>query len=98
MMRRHETIRESMPMATDRLNDPRAFRDFLDLTLSRQDDRLTLDECLGLWEQENATDAEREEALAAIRRGFADVEAGRVRPAREALAELRVKNNLPGLP
>lgn len=29
----------------------------------------------------------------AIRRGLADVEAGRVRPAREALAELRRKHN-----
>ena len=84
-------------MTTDRVNDPLAFREFLDATLSGQGNSLTLDECLGLWEHENASEEEREETLAAIRRGLADVDAGRVRPAREALAELRSKHNLPGL-
>ena len=85
-------------MATDRLNDPRAFRDFLDATIAGQSSSLTLDECLGLWEHDNASSEDREATLAAIRRGLADVEAGRVRPAREAVAELRGKHNLPPLP
>jgi len=36
--------------------------------------------------------------IEAIRRGLADVAAGRVKPAREAIAELRRKHNLPELP
>jgi predicted transcriptional regulator len=84
-------------MATDRANDPKAFRDFLDAKLSNGDSGLTLDEALAHWEIENQSDEEREETLEAIRRGFADIEAGRVRPAREALEELRKKHNLPPL-
>ena len=37
-------------MATDRSNDVRAFRDFLDERLSHGAADLTLDEALGLWE------------------------------------------------
>ena len=84
-------------MATDRLNDPQAFRDFLDARLTNGGATLTLDEALGLWEHENQTDREREETLEAIRRGLADVEAGRVIPAREAIAEIRRRHNLPEL-
>ena len=84
-------------MTTDRLNDPRAFRDFLDAKLSNGGSLLTLDEAFGLWEAENSSDQEREETLAAVRRGFADVEAGRVRPARDAIAALRRTHKLPEL-
>jgi hypothetical protein len=95
---RGETYRKGSRMTTDRLNDPRAFREFLDATLSGPGNSLTLEECLGLWEHENAPEEEREETLDAIRRGLADADAGRVRPAREALAELRRKHNLTELP
>jgi predicted transcriptional regulator len=84
-------------MATDRANDPKAFRDFLDARLSNGDSGLTLDEALAHWEIENQSVEEREETLMAIRRGFADIEAGRLRPAREALEELRKKHDLPPL-
>jgi hypothetical protein len=84
-------------MAIDRLNDPRAFRDFLDARLTNGGATLTLDEALGLWEHENQTGREREETLESIRRGLADVEAGRVMPAREAIAEIRRRHNLPEL-
>jgi predicted transcriptional regulator len=80
-------------MATDRTNDLMAFKGFLDEKIS-QGGVETLDEALGLWEFENQTIQEREASLDAIRQGLADVEAGRVRPAREALAELRRKHNL----
>jgi len=85
-------------MATDRINDPRAFRDFLDARLANGEATLTLDDALEIWEHENQTEQERDETLEAIRRGFADVEAGRVRPAREAISELRRRHNLPELP
>jgi predicted transcriptional regulator len=85
-------------MATDRSNDVRAFRTFLDEKLSEGDVNLTLDDALSLWEYENQTEQERDETLEAIRRGLADVEAGRVKPAREAIAELRRRHNLPELP
>ncbi len=81
-------------MATDRLNDPRAFRDFLDARLSGAGSPFTLDEALGLWEHENQTDQEREATRESIRRGLADVEAGKVMPAREAIAEIRRRHNL----
>jgi predicted transcriptional regulator len=84
-----------MSMATDRRNDLRAFQSFVEEKLSNGGATLTLDEALDLWEYENSSsETERQETLEAIRRGIADVEAGRVRPAREALAELRRKHNL----
>jgi hypothetical protein len=82
-------------MAIDRMNDPRAFRDFLDAKLSNGDNGLTLDEALGLWEYENQTDAEREDTLLAIRQGLADLEAGRVRPFEDFDREFRRKHGLP---
>jgi hypothetical protein len=80
-------------MATERANDLNAFKSFIDEQLSGET-VLTVDEVLARWEYENASDEDRQESLEAIRRGFADVEAGRVMPAREAVAELRRKHNL----
>ena len=80
-------------MATDRANDLLALKSFIDEQLSG-DTIPTVEEVLARWEYENESDEEREETLAAIRRGLADVEAGRVMPAREAVAELRRKHNL----
>ncbi len=84
-------------MAVERINDLRAFRDFADAKLSNGGVDVTLDEALVDWAIENQTDQEREETLQAIRRGFADLEAGRVRPAREAIQELRRKHNFSAL-
>ncbi len=61
-------------MATERINDVRAFRSFLNEKLSNEGASLTLDEALGLWEYENASDEQREETLEAIQQGFADIE------------------------
>ena len=85
-------------MATDRKDDIHAFRVFLDEQLANGGASLTPAQALDLWEIQNAGEAEEQETVEAIRRGFADVEAGRVRPAREALAELRRKHNLPEVP
>ncbi len=81
-------------MAIDRINDPRAFRDFLTSRLSNGGGAFTLDEALGLWEYENQTDAERDDALQAIHRGFADVDAGRTRPAEDVIRDLFRKHKI----
>jgi hypothetical protein len=87
---------EGKSMATDRANDLNAFKSFIDEQLSGESVP-TVDEVLARWEFENESDEERQESLEAIQRGLADVEAGRVTPAREAVAELRRKHNLPEL-
>jgi len=59
-----------------------------------QDPADALDDALASyleWERQDF-----EEAVAGIRRGYADVEAGRTKPANEAMAELRRKHGLPG--
>jgi predicted transcriptional regulator len=85
-------------MTTDRRNDINAFREFIDEQLASGVSTLTPAEALGLWEAENPSESEEQETVEAIRRGLADIEAGRVRPARGAVAELRRKHNLPELP
>jgi predicted transcriptional regulator len=84
-------------MATERANDLQAFKSFIDQQLASRETIPTVGEVIARWEYENESDEERTETLEAIRRGLADVEAGRVVPAREALAELRRKHNLPEL-
>jgi hypothetical protein len=85
-------------MATERANDLQAFRSFIDEQLGSRDSVPTVDEVIARWEHENESDDEREQTLEAIRRGLADIEAGRVMAAREAIAELRRNHNLPELP
>ncbi len=80
-------------MTSDRANDARAFQDFLKEKLA-QGGVESLDEVLSLWDRENFTEVEKDHVLDALRQGFEDVEAGRVMPAREALAELRKKHHL----
>ena len=82
-------------MATDRVHDIHAFRVFLDEQLANGGALLTPARARELWEIQNASEDEENEAVEAIRRGFADIKAGRVRPARQALAELRRKHTLP---
>jgi hypothetical protein len=84
-------------MATERANDLQAFRSFIDEQLANGETVPTVDEMLARWEYENESEEDRQKSLEAIRRWFADVEAGNVMPAREAVAELRRKNSLPEL-
>jgi hypothetical protein len=81
-------------MARDRINDVHAFRVFLDEKLANGEANLTLDGALGLWEYENASEAERASTREAIRGGLADVECGRVRPFHEFDREFRQKHGL----
>jgi predicted transcriptional regulator len=83
-----------MVMATERIDDLRAFRDFVDSQLGNGGSSLTPEECLDLWIIQNSSDEEREESLAAIRQGLEDMYAGRTRSAREAIVELRRKHKL----
>jgi hypothetical protein len=82
-------------MATDRANDLRAFKGFIEEKLSNGVADLTLDEALVHWELENQTDEEREDTLRAICQGLSDVEAGRTRPFEEFDREFRAKHGLP---
>ena len=82
-------------MAIERVNDTRAFREFLDATLSNGAADLPLDDVLSLWEYENAPEEERAETLQAIRSGLDDMYAGRTRDAEEALLEMCRKHGLP---
>ncbi len=82
-------------METDRGNDVLAFRSFLDQQIEETGASLTLEEALGLWEYENSSESERAETLESIRDGFQDLEAGRIRSAREVFERLRRKYQLP---
>ena len=84
-------------MSVERLDDLHAFRDFIDAQLGDAGSGLTPEECLGLWIFENSSEEERAEALAEIQQGLEDMYAGRTRPARDAVAELRRKYNLSDL-
>ena len=57
-------------MATERINDVRAFQSFLDEKLSNGEVKLTLDEALELWDYENRSDEERRATRDAISRGL----------------------------
>ncbi len=85
-------------MATERANDLRAFKGFIDEQLSNGGTDLTLDEALARWEYENAPEEEREETIRAVREALDDMRAGDTGiPASEAIAALRRKHNLPEL-
>jgi len=76
-------------MATERINDLRAFQGFIEVKLADAGASPTLDEALLHWEIENQTQEDREETLEAIRRGFADVEVGRTVDAFEFVERMR---------
>ncbi len=82
-------------MATERANDPRAFRDFLDAKLSNGGEGRSLEELLDLWEYENSPDEEKEQTIRAIQSGLDDMYAGRTRPFEEFDREFRQRHGLP---
>lgn len=81
-------------MPIDRINDLRAFRDFADARLTR-DDETTLDEALDLWRAENEDASPSfSNDVAAVREALDDMRAGDLGiPLREAVAELRRKHD-----
>jgi len=83
-------------MATERANDLRAFRDFADAKLSNGGAEMTLDEAIALWDIENAPEDERAATVEAVKEALADMRAGDTGvPARDFLAEMRCKYQLP---
>ena len=78
-------------MATERANDLKAFKGFIDEKLSNGGADMTLDEALARWEYENTPENEREETIRAIQRGFEDMNAGRTVDAFEFVGRMREK-------
>lgn len=77
-------------MATERANDLRAFKGFIDKQLANGRAELTLDEALGLRDVENAPEDERAATVEVVRAALADMRAGDAGvPARDFLAEMR---------
>lgn len=85
-------------MATDRANDLRAFKGFVDEQLANGGADLTLDEALARWEYENSAEEEREATIDAIRRGLDDMHAGRTVDAFEFARRMRQKFQASGDP
>ncbi len=86
-------------MAVDRVNDLFACKSFIEEKLASGGASLTLDEALARWEYENQTAEERSAAVDAVREALDDMRAGdRGTPAREFLADLRRKYQLPARP
>jgi hypothetical protein len=85
-------------MPTERREDLRAFRTFIDEQLADGGAALTPGQALDLWEIQNPTDQEREETLAAIRQGLEDADEGRIRPFEEFDMEFRRRHGLPARP
>jgi hypothetical protein len=83
-------------MAIDRINDLFAFKSFIEEQLSSGGSCLTLDEALARWEDENQSAEDRSATVEAVREALDDMRAGDVgTPAREFLADLRRKYQLP---
>ena len=83
-------------MATERANDLRAFRDFLDAKILNSGHELTPAECLELWESENESPQERAATVRAVREALDDMRAGDTGiTASEAIAEIRRRHSLP---
>lgn len=77
-----------MAVTQDQLDD---FHRFASDKLANGGADLSWDELFILWQSEY----ERDEVDAAIREGLADVEAGRVQPANEAMEEIRKEFDFP---
>ena len=82
-------------MATERANDLRAFKQYIDERLTNGGSEMSLDDALNSWEFEIQAAKEREDTLEAMREGLADVAAGRTRPAEDVIRALCRKHNIP---
>ena len=82
-------------MATERVNDPYAFKSFFEEKLADGGTELTLDEVLINWELENQSESERAETLEAIRLGLLDMYAGRTVDAFEFVERMRQRLQSP---
>jgi hypothetical protein len=81
-------------MDTDRANDLRAFKSFVDQQLA-DDPVLTVGEVIARWDAENQTDEEQKDTVHAVSESLAGIESGENGiSGRDSLAELRKKYGL----
>jgi hypothetical protein len=86
-------------MATDRSNDLRAFKHFIEAKLSNGGSDLTVDDVIGLWDIETQPESEREASVKAIQEALDGMHAGDTGiPADEFMAPIRRKYGLPETP
>jgi predicted transcriptional regulator len=69
-------------MSLETTSDLSGFHEFIGQQLQSGEPPLSPEQALAMWR-------ERQETIASVRRGLADVEAGRTSPATEVLAALR---------
>jgi hypothetical protein len=83
-------------MANERINDLIAFKCFIEEQLPSGGAGVSLDEALVLWGDENHTAIEHAASVEAVKEALDDMRAGDTGiPAREFLAGLRRRYNLP---
>jgi predicted transcriptional regulator len=80
-----------MPVSLDQLDD---FHRFAQQRVQAEGAE-SLEELCDLWRIEHPSTEEQAEIHEAIRQGLADIAAGRHRPVREVMEELRAKHGLP---
>lgn len=71
-------------MSPSAISELSSFREYLDNRIAEGESELSPEQALSDWR-------ELQESVASIRRGLADADAGRIRPAEDVLEELRAK-------
>lgn len=74
-------------MSSPAVSELSSFREYLDNRIADGETELSPEQALSDWR-------ELQESLTSIRRGLADADAGRIRPADEVFAELRARLTL----
>ncbi len=85
-------------MAIETKNELESFQQFLHRHLSDSGDKLSPEECLGLWRAEHPTSRELEESVAAVQRALQQAEAGEGVSLEEFDRAFRKKHNLSARP
>ncbi len=78
------TIPCGASMSSSAISDLSSFREYLDNRIAGGDAALSPEQALSDWR-------DLQETLMSIRRGLADADAGRIRPAGDVLEELRAR-------
>ena len=81
-------------MGNERINDIRAFKDFVEQQHLRGGDAIRVEDVVARWEYENQSAETRTSTVEAIREGLDDMHAGRTMPAEEVFDEIRRKYSM----
>jgi len=65
-----------------------SFHQFAQQRINVDPEALSMDELYLMWRTQNPDDVELAESLEALKRGMADAQAGRTRPARDVFSDL----------